>query len=735
MGNWSLRGQNRGASLVAVLIAMIFVMTIGGIVMNVTVTNIRMREAEASSKQNFYSAEEILDEITSGLNRSASEAMSQAYAGIMADYRNIVQSGSDLQAAFARAYLEKLTAVFRDPDKDVKVTTDPLDVGKVDYMWGHYDQKEMTSRWAQVRGYDRVEELTNSQDYTYLDHGEENLTFTADFSSGLFTLQNVKVSYRDDRGYATTISTDLVFHTPALNFQKSGSVMEYMKYALIADQGIRAAGVGNVNVKGSVYAGAEGIVTDHNSLPVTLTGSNIVTRGDIQVQPGSRLEIGTGSDRIWAENIVTLPLSTTEGGDPASLSIHGNCYVADDLTINGYNSTVTLRGSYYGYNFKESYTGSASGDGSSDFSSAMVLNGEGGRLDLSGLDYLMLAGRTFLSKGSGANSDIMLGESLSVRTNQLAYSVPERFLDLTKDPVVFQVDGAAGYAASAGVGDVSAYVDLGDPVMAYRYMENGVERRRYYLKFKGEQEANQFFTDYWNANTTRLSAYGDPYAVAIQIDGDTLFSLKGDILYRNAGDSLRERPVSISPGDWEPDGVYYVYADRLAVNYMALQMYLEDSYQGIDSSRIHFYKNGSAGEIDKTMDPLVENLIWTEEITENRSVTNAEGDTVNIVKNDGAGAYPVTAGRGVVVATGDVQVKGNFTGMIIAGGTIQFDNNVTVTADELLVAKLFAEDAAREEGPVFANLFKGYSIAGGSVVSTEQTSQYLTYENWTRTEE
>ena len=67
-----------------------------------------------------------------------------------------------------------------------------------------------------------------------------------------------------------------------------------------------------------------------------------------------------------------------------------------------------------------------------DFSSAMIINAKNSKLDISGLSYLLLAGRTYISSGN-TGKDVPMGESISVRANQLAYNVDKTYLNTT-DP-------------------------------------------------------------------------------------------------------------------------------------------------------------------------------------------------------------------------------------------------------------------------------------------------------------
>ena len=95
----------------------------------------------------------------------------------------------------------------------------------------------------------------------------------------------------------------LFFSTPQMNFSGQGQIQEFMKYALIADRQIHV-NASNVQVDGSVYAGADGILAD-SSGSGTLKGKSILTRGDIVTDSGSTLTVGNGNSSIWAENIKT----------------------------------------------------------------------------------------------------------------------------------------------------------------------------------------------------------------------------------------------------------------------------------------------------------------------------------------------------------------------------------------------------------------------------------------------
>ncbi|MGN0426417.1 MAG: hypothetical protein ACI4F0_01335 [Agathobacter sp.] len=744
------KNKNRGASLVAVLVVIAFVGIIGAVVASVTITNIQMKEVEQSGKKNFYSAEEIMDELTIGLNDIAAAAMQSSYTTVLSDYRNIMVAGEDIQEKFTKIYIDTLMNAFWDKDnatrKDLRKKYDDFNVENYIYVYGFYNVDILKSVMsAETKDY--ISAINN-----------DDASFHADYVDGTLTLNNVKVTYEDAMGYETTISTDMVFHTPVLNFNGSNAVKDYMRCAILAD-GQLLINMSNISINGNVYAGAGGITTSDNGNAM-IAGSKLVTRGDIIATSGSSLDIGKDAAEIWAENI-----GTEGNGLPAVLKMNGKIYVADDLKANAKNGTVILSGQYFGYNYLQDYDTSTPNVSGANYSSAMMINGRNSRIDLSGLNYLLLSGRTYISRGVDVNnSDIILGESVSVRTNQLAYYIPTQYVDV--DTVMFKPEGLLAYADSIGIAEATllSYLNAAKPIVPYYFQSNGTASTRYYLNFKDEASANQFFADYYQVNSYTTNAFAKQYAdaIIIQLDNESLvYTLKGDVMYQSAeAANLGVKNVTIA-GDpsWDPDGAYWKLSDRLATTYMSNQMYLEDMHTGISSGNVRF-----AGD-DKTIDPLFDNVInrsliqsdlvqqtvgGTPQIAVKEEKTLLPGSTTqyqllavvnNSMENSPAFEIGSECVSGIVIATGDVVVRGNFKGMIWAGGTIRFANsNLTISADEVYVSNLFAADIARltngsGQSPVFATYFKDYNLLAESVIGEIQIDQYLTYQNWKKNEE
>lgn len=59
----SFHKDDRGASLLAVLILMVVVSAIAVVITKITIVNIQMKEVERGTKKNFYSADAIMDDL------------------------------------------------------------------------------------------------------------------------------------------------------------------------------------------------------------------------------------------------------------------------------------------------------------------------------------------------------------------------------------------------------------------------------------------------------------------------------------------------------------------------------------------------------------------------------------------------------------------------------------------------------------------------------------------------
>jgi len=123
--------------------------------------------------------------------------------------------------------------------------------------------------------------------------------------------------------------------------------------------------------------------------------------------------------------------------------------------------------------------------------------------------------------------------------------------------------------------------------------------------------------------------------------------------------------------------------------------------------------------------------------------TEAHSEVINI-PNYGSGVVSyITNGKttiisqeqnnydyGIIVTTGDVIVKKNFTGTIIARGTIYIEGNVTVKSDRDLVNELLSRDSVLQD-----ILNTSGSTVGAEVSVADMTyKDFVDFINWRKTE-
>lgn len=735
----SFHKDDRGASLLAVLILMVVVSAIAVVITKITIVNIQMKEVERGTKKNFYSADAIMDDLRTGAREQAEIALENAYVDVLQHYVDYTSGGKNAQDVFKQNYMNGLEKYFADPMKTKVDTTN--DEGNVVYRVAGYDADK-------VKGCI----LDGTQQGCFVAPADPK--YEIDYGAGTFTLKDVRVVYKDAQDYETSITTDLVFSTPDMNFSGQSQVKEFMKYALIADDQINV-NASNVTVDGSVYAGVGGIVASGNGTG-ELKGRMILTRGDIVADMGSALKVGDGNSSIWAENLMTT------GKSAATLDVNGNMYVADDLALNAKESKVTLQGNYYGYNFQKNYGAGDTVATDADFSSAIMINGKSSSLNIQNLKYLLLAGRTYISRGNNSsNTDIQMGESIAARTNQLAYYVPERYVKVESgestllkwnDAQKVRIGekeypiGESDYAASIHVDPVKldGWLNHANPIVPYYYI-NGVN---YYLNFKSQQDANEFYAAYYAGNTGKAGGlagtYLDKNALIIDEHNKMIMTLSGDIMYRTKPEEMfQEKAVTIEPDNWKDSaGLLWDYCSKLAVSYKSLELGLKDFGQSVTPDQVRFSVTDENGheKIDKSIDPLFDKLIdrsaLQEEIAKHKNPGDAgftvyhPADDVYLIDNTGVYDLPTSITKGIVVATGSVKVSGNFEGLIISGGKVTFDANVQVKGNKLLVSNLFKEDQSRQ-APLFSKFFRDCSGTAASNISGQlDLDSYINYDEW-----
>lgn len=80
--------NNRGSAIVVVIIAMAFIGILASVLMYMSLLNYQMKVNNLKAKDNFYSAETVLDQIRLGMQDEVSDSLKEAYQKVLVSYDN-----------------------------------------------------------------------------------------------------------------------------------------------------------------------------------------------------------------------------------------------------------------------------------------------------------------------------------------------------------------------------------------------------------------------------------------------------------------------------------------------------------------------------------------------------------------------------------------------------------------------------------------------------------------------
>lgn len=462
--------NDRGSTLITVIVAIAFVTILVSIILGTTVVNVRMKGIDRRTHDDFYYAERALNDIYTGIGQElaiiAGDEYEKAFEkvgdietdgeGNKVDY-NLAESA---EKEFRKVFIKEAHDLFPSNSSDIK---DKL-------------QKYITST---ARG-EQVDKVTS------VEYQKKDGTHADSIADAYrVALRGVEVSATDSSGYRSVISTDIIFNVPTVDFL--GTNADVTDYGLIANKGlyIRGSSSQTTEINGNVYAGVHKTQisgtddhfiedTDKYSRPELFGGINIdstnaefkgnyiISKGDINLAGDKpSIKIYTPSTAVGSENLAnlwftslrtitgtTLPATTTSGSSTTTIDINANVFALNDLILNADNSSVKIEGNYYGYNDSGSiagpFLGSVSGRDDGE-SSAIIINGRHAYLDMQDINNFVLMGKAYIdftsidqTKGeamTAANQIVPTAESVALRTNQQLYLVPPDFLSIANPSV------------------------------------------------------------------------------------------------------------------------------------------------------------------------------------------------------------------------------------------------------------------------------------------------------------
>lgn len=745
--------NNNGSTLVMVIIAALFVCVIASLVLAMTLNNLESAKLRGKSTDNFYSAEDCVDEVRSELEIYADRAAQAAYTAWLEQY-SFMENATQRKQLFYRVYEETLRQLIQEEFID-KVNAGDLSIFS--------DDVRGNVKWSNKDGDTDIIELVLVD--TDLDENGNPVY------NGEVKLEGLSLTYTDENGLSTTITTNLDFTINYPGFRRFSSSDETpaYDYVIIADGDLRNKMSGDVvNIIGNIYAGGDeksltgdnvnGIHFKGNDTEVKIRADRVITRNTIAVDDSASVVIEgkekefsgdflTYMTEVWAENML---LSKTDFGSSRSrLSIVGRAYLSDDLTLDADNSEFTLKGEYFGYsvsNAKSSdYSNPDKKHGTPSGSSSIVINGKNAVLDLSNAQTLWVSGKSFISVpdslGSTEKTTFIEGESISYKSLQTAYLLPGECLDgVGHNPVEVDIYtkklcDASGkletskivldnYRKATGI-DLELYVDFTNPyrTVFVNYRQNGKDHQMiyFYLNFRNQDKAQEYFEKFADANKSlvkdRMDMFGNG---SIKFIPDALINTGNAIYYDNDGTAKKVTLYDSSADHKYSSSEIVSKESELNTKYEAIVTTLDENNSGTTLSSMVTDSIVDFTLVDESRQ--IETLL--ELPGDNNKYYLVTGKNVRIDEDKYGGSSCA-----IVIATGNVEIEGGirFNGLILAGGDVTVSGtSMNLSSAPTTVGKLI------KECPEVNKFFVGQGILGNNNGGTVYTSDLITvnYDNW-----
>lgn len=728
---WKVRKKNnRGSSLVMVIVSMAIITLLVTMVLSLTIMNFRMKHTNLNAQKNFYTAEEALDEIRQGLAQDLSLASSDAYLYTMSNYNNLPSN------ARYNTFCSKVVDSMRST---LSAGTGSSAKYNPDYLAG---MLTLTAYDSATGIGAKVSSLSNGN----------GLNVTSD----AIILKNVIVSYYGQDDYYSEIQTDIVLSYPVVELEQASEMPDLLNYSLVANDSMTITGTDILDICGNVYMGKNGAVFSNgqnisiHSVPGATSRNTVITNKGISINTGSK-NVDISDVDVWADSILV---------DGSQATINGNVYLSNDLVLdnNLYNqvlgtvpsTSLTMTGELWAYGNPD-IIGSASSmlgreaeiaASPADYSSSIILNGPKTSLDLQNLTKMIIGGEAYVGASrhtdSGIpdkNTDVLTGESIAVKANQTAYLVPPECVAPGSDYGGMNPMPATQYneliedlcdggkktvaEAEAEVVAYDVYVkDLGCKLSNINV--NGYQKEFYaiqnygnmvylFMKFDSEASASAFTNDYFNKSaahysklTQNLELYKNQILIPSALsdataEGSSFYCNGAIVTYGTAQGSGSKAKVYAS------DDLNQAVDTEDYLAFMSQSKENRDVFSAMQCKLTRRYYTLTAEE--KTRD-VYNNLVYPMASMSNSSAILGSGsrkefasDSMSseklgavVINNAGEAAFELTSSNVnnfsgenesgatvsgarlcVVIASGDVKVSTDFKGLILAGGKITFD--------------------------------------------------------------
>lgn len=761
--NKRFRNDDSGSAIVIVIIAMALIGILVSAILWSAYMNYMIKISDIRNKKSFYSAETVMEQIVAGLQHEASAAITLSYQEVMQNWNpngtqdTVVEGEKDRSSRFTTHYLSVLIGSLKAADSSGPVPPGPVDPST---LRTYYYDREKLRGFIDTDLY--MQNVENKKEWEGTDDETRDDNIMEIVNNSTLILRNVRVVFTDDKGYVSIINTDICIDVPELVFFQNPSIDSLYDYALIGNTGVTAVrNSGTSVVYGGIYAGVEkdskagGLIVEPGSSLTVENARYVISKGDISVEgPSASLIVNSGMSGNDKSRLVPEVYADNLHVDSGTLKLDSKTYVADDLILSGTGSKATLMKEYYGYGISHL---SGTEEIKAGESSAILINGKNATVDLREVTKFLLAGRAYIGQKSLGGSSILpetdskqpvlMGESIAVKGNQIAYLVPAECIGTLDGKTMIGQNPLNGETASsmerykAQYGEAFQEVDVNKPVykLGNRTLSDfgvgGNDFRKVYTQYNSadsenktllyyylvleKEKAAEYFVQYYNFNTNKeaIDKYFGKYASGGIILGDyespnTQYTILGNSLVSvvPSGSITANGEVTLLTGLQQPvpgegedgEGEPETPEEPEAEGYPEIS----DNVSSMENAKAEEEVMNQAKEYEKTYTALTTNLTTEASgLQPDQNVFNSiidEKELRNYLKGPDGNGGTIT----VTVKNGTREIKAVLTNK---------DYVVKDSDVRLVVAIAKEEDGASGGNVTISKSFNGLVIAQGKI--------------------
>ncbi len=739
------RLNNKGSSLMFVLIAIAFVSILTAVIISAATTNYRLKVMNNRTQKTFYNAEIAVEEVYAGFGKDSCDALEECYLAIA---KNLTEK-IEIEGEYYAVNIDNSAA-----NKQLK---EDFFTKMYNTLCGPgVDLDEYLSSY-----------LTDPSGASVVGHG--TVRYQNDSIDNYLVIEDVIISYKEEGyDYFSTVAVDISITYPDEEFDfisnTRSNLQTFLEYCIIAMDGIKVGdGAGNSsdgNVVGGVFAGDNGIIIDSNSelaigVDDSIQKSTIISTGDFDVY--GKLTFRNGD--LWCKNINVGSESVSNSSVDFNVSTSDDyktrVFLSDDLNIQGNNCTVELGEEFFGYG----RSGSLEGQLNAGYSSSVIINGRESSFSATDLTKFVVAGRAFVDFDTEGVADYITADSLGIKGLQKIYLVPTKYIAPKNATASENI--ANNPTAATNVTEIT--INLNDFFAAEllnsesQYTVTTIDGLSYfYLNFKDKEAQKKYVKcilddSYFESNITNkgpnyvddrrtlkttvtnsMNAFMLTGVVELGFTSTTSFYTEGN-LYEVTGGAMNSNENSAALGNIDA-----VCSDKIN-RFSVIKSYLYDIGANSTSDSAYaalpeyFYIAGTKyykSEINTYN--AYQRILDTEKLERLDSdyVNIRTDNTVSAVIVNGTYTVPDNVIGGVIIAYGqDIIVKNSFEGLIIT------DGKVTIITDSgELITDGVRDVASRilDEDLYLAQFFYAYQMetSDGRATSNVEINDVLSFDNW-----